>query len=98
MDAVRCDGMSVVVEERFSMNSERVFRRSDGWYFRIRGNSSIGPYVNFREASAALERYIVSCRRQSELSFAWPRWLHVKSLLRRLGRNPETATARPRQI
>jgi hypothetical protein len=80
------------------MNSERVFRRSDGWYFRIRGNSSIGPYVNSREANAALDRYIVSCRRQSELTFSWPRWLHVKFLMRFFGRHHDAPAPRPRQI
>jgi hypothetical protein len=80
--------------ERFSMSSERVFKRADGWYFRVRGNSSMGPYINYREATEGLERYVESCRRQAELSFAWPRWLHVKSLFRRLARHDAPAAPR----
>ena len=80
------------------MHSERIFRRSDGWYFRIRGNASMGPYFNYREAHDALDRYVVSCRSQAELSFTWPRWLHAKFFLRRFSRHAETPAARPRQI
>jgi len=79
------------------MQSERVFHRSDGWYFRVRGNSSMGPYINYREANAGLERYVGSCRRQADFSFSWPRWLHVKTLFRRLNRH-EPTEVRPRQI
>jgi hypothetical protein len=79
------------------MLSERIFQREDGWYFRVRGNSSMGPYINYREACAGLERYVSSCERQSELSVSWPRWLHVKSLFRRLGETRSTQV-RPRQI
>jgi hypothetical protein len=80
------------------MNSERLFRRSDGWYFRIRSHTNMGPYFNYREANEALERYIESCRRQAELSFAWPRWLHAKAFMRRFFRHADTPHARPRRI
>jgi Domain of unknown function (DUF6316) len=81
-----------------AMNSERIFRREDGrWYFRIRGKTSMGPYSSHREASESLTRYTESCRRQSEMSFAWPRWLHVKHWLRRANEH-DTSVPRPRQV
>ena len=81
-----------------AMPSERIFRREDGrWYFRIRGNTSMGPYSSHREASDSLTRYTESCRRQAEMSFAWPRWLHVKHWLRRANEH-ETPQPRPRQV
>ncbi|NJN52228.1 MAG: hypothetical protein HC809_11125 [Gammaproteobacteria bacterium] len=80
------------------MSSERIFQREDGWYFRVRGNTSMGPYINFREASAGLDRYVGSCERQSDLSLSWPRWLHFKSLFRRMSDKSNTPNVRPRQI
>ncbi len=79
------------------MSSERMFQREDGWYFHVRGNTSMGPYTNYREACAGLDRYVASCERQSELGFSWPRWLHMKSLFRRIADKPgHAATARTR--
>ncbi len=73
------------------MNSERIFKRQDGrWYFRIRGNTSMGPYETHREANDSMARYVASCRRQSELRFVWPRWLHVRHWIRRVSEH-ETA-------
>ena len=82
------------------MSSERIIQREDGrWYFRIRGNTSMGPYSSHREASESMNRYVASCRRQAEMSFTWPRWLHVKHWARRVGESqPQTATPKPRQV
>ncbi len=79
------------------MSSERIFQRQDGWYFHVRGDTSMGPYINYREARDGLERYVASCTRQSELSFSWPRWLHVKSLFRKLD-EPRPSGAQPRRV
>ena len=81
------------------MSSERIIQREDGrWYFRIRGNTSMGPYSSHREASESMNRYVASCRRQSEMSFTWPRWLHVKHWARRVGETQsQAATPKPRQ-
>jgi len=82
------------------MPSERIIQREDGrWYFRIRGNTSMGPYSSHREASESMNRYVASCRRQAEMSFTWPRWLHVKHWARRVNETqPQTATPKPRQV
>jgi len=82
-----------------AMPSERIFKREDGrWYFHIRGNTSMGPYTSRREASDSMARYVESCRRQAELSFVWPRWLHMRHWLRRFNQDRhETPAARPRQ-
>ena len=82
-----------------AMSSERIFKREDGrWYFHIRGNTSMGPYSNQREASESMTRYVESCRRQAELSFVWPRWLHIRHWLRRVNEHhQETPPARTRQ-
>jgi hypothetical protein len=67
------------------VTSERIVQKDDGfWYFRIRGDATMGPYSNYREAERSLDRYIESCQRQAELSGGWPRWLHPKYLMRRL--------------
>lgn len=80
------------------MSSERMFQREDGrWYFRIRGNTTMGPYSSHREASESLNRYVASCRRQAEMSLSWPRWLHVKHLARRVN-DSQTNLPRPRQV
>ena len=80
------------------MSSERIFRREDGrWYFRIRGNTSMGPYSSHREANESLTRYTASCRRQAEMSFTWPRWMHVRHWLRRVNEHA-VPTPRPRQV
>ena len=79
------------------MSSERIFQREDGrWYFRIRGDTSMGPYSSHREASGSLARYVESCRRQAEMSFTWPRWFHMRYWLRRFNEH-ETRVPRPRQ-
>jgi hypothetical protein len=71
------------------MNTERVFEHEDGsWYFRIRGNATMGPYTTFREANDSRGRYVESCRRQSDLAPSWPRWLHPRFWTRRLSGTP----------
>ncbi len=80
------------------MSSERIFKRDDGWYFRVRGDTSMGPYINFREASAGLDRYVRSCERQSELRVGWPRWLHFDNVFRRFRESSNPADVRPRRI
>jgi hypothetical protein len=81
------------------MSSERIIQREDGrWYFRIRGNTSMGPYSSHREASESMNRYVTSCRRQAEMTLTWPRWLHVKHWARRVGEaQTQTASPKPRQ-
>jgi hypothetical protein len=80
------------------MQSERIFQKEDGrWYFRIRGNTSMGPYSSHREASESMNRYVASCRRQSEMSFTWPRWMHVRHFARRVN-EAQAATPKPRQV
>jgi hypothetical protein len=79
------------------MQSERMFQREDGrWYFRIRGNTSMGPYSSHREASESMNRYVASCRRQSEMSFTWPRWLHVRHFARRVN-EAQVAAPKPQK-
>ncbi len=80
-----------------AMQSERIFQQPDGnWYFRIRGDTTMGPYSTHREADQSLQRYVASCRRQGELSFRWPRWLHVRHWARKVS-DVQTGTARPRR-
>lgn len=79
-----------LTSDQLLMITERVFQHEDGsWYFRIRGNATVGPYPNYREANDSLQRYVASCRRQSELTPSWPRWLHPRYWIRRLSSTPE---------
>jgi hypothetical protein len=78
------------------VTSERIVQKEDGfWYFRIRGNATMGPYSNYREAERSLDRYVESCQRQAEFSLSWPRWLHPRYLLRRLRPHDEAAAPAP---
>lgn len=78
--------------------SERIVQKEDGfWYFRIRGNATMGPYSNYREAERSLDRYVESCQRQAEFSLTWPRWLHPRFLLRRLRPQEDAAPAPTRR-
>ncbi len=78
------------------MTSERIVQKEDGfWYFRIRGNATMGPYSNYREAERSLDRYVESCQRQAEFSLSWPRWLHLRYLVRRLRPHDEAAAPAP---
>jgi hypothetical protein len=81
------------------MSSERIFQKEDGrWYFRIRGNTSMGPYTSHREANDSLNRYVASCKRQAEMSLTWPRWMHVKYWARRFNETQhQPAATRARQ-
>ena len=80
------------------MSSERIFQQADGrWYFGIRGNTSMGPYSSHREASESMNRYVASCRRQAELSFTWPRWLHVRHWARKVN-DTQPVSPKPRQV
>lgn len=75
--------------DQLVMSIERVFEHEDGsWYFRIRGNATMGPYTNSREANDSLHRYVESCQRQSDLTPSWPRWLHLRFLTRRVSGAP----------
>jgi hypothetical protein len=38
--------------------SDRMFRIGDGWYFRTREGSTVGPFADELEASTQLEVYI----------------------------------------
>lgn len=79
--------------DQLVMNTDRVFEHEDGsWYFRIRGNATMGPYTTHREANDSRERYVESCRRQSDLAPRWPRWLHLKFWTRRLSGGPAAAS------
>jgi hypothetical protein len=55
----------------------------------------MGPYSNYREAERSLDRYVESCQRQAEFSLSWPRWLHLRYLLRRLRPHDEAAAPAP---
>jgi hypothetical protein len=88
---------SIPTEGASDMQSERIFQREDGrWYFRIRGDTSMGPYSSHREASESMNRYVASCRRQSEMSFTWPRWLHLRHFARRV-HDVQTAAPKPQK-
>jgi hypothetical protein len=90
-------GNPIVNEGASVMQSERIFQQADGrWYFRIRGNTTMGPYSNHREASESMNRYVASCRRQAEMGFTWPRWLHVRHWTRKVETHAAT-TPKPRQ-
>jgi hypothetical protein len=82
--------------KRLVMNKERIFENEDGsWYFRIRGNATMGPYTTYREANDSRERYVESCRRQSDLTPSWPRWLHLRFWTRRLSSAPAAPKREP---
>lgn len=72
------------------MNPSRTYQGDDGqWYFKVRGNQTMGPYENHHDAAHAVSVYVAACRERVEGRFRWPRLIHPWRLRR--------AASEPRQ-
>ena len=66
------------------MTSERIYQGEDqGWYFSIRGNQAMGPFLTYPDAESALEAHVESCQHRISGSLRWPRSWHPLRTLRR---------------
>jgi hypothetical protein len=63
---------------------DRIFLGEDQqWYFNVRGNQAIGPFVSSQAAADALSEHVRSCRRRVELTLPWPIEWRAPRLFRR---------------
>ena len=66
------------------MSTDRIFQGEDQqWYFSVRGNQAMGPFVSFSDADDALKRHVSSCVRRTQGGLAWPSQLAPGRLLRK---------------
>ncbi len=53
------------------MNTDRIYQAQDEqWYFSIRGNQALGPFISYHEADSALRLHVTACNRR--LNGLWP--------------------------
>lgn len=65
------------------MNPSRIYQAGDEqWYFKARGNQTMGPYPSHHDAAHALSVYVAACRERVEGRFRWPRLFHPWRLRR----------------
>ena len=67
-------------------NEERIFEEEGQWFFRVRGNSHVGPFQSHHDAQQALRNIIKGYRRavvQGKQRALWPRAWRPARLLRR---------------
>ncbi|MBH80726.1 MAG: hypothetical protein CMQ49_09490 [Gammaproteobacteria bacterium] len=65
------------------MSPNRISQGDDGqWYFKVRGNQSMGPYPSHQDAAHALNVYVSACQERVEGRIRWPRFLHPLRLRR----------------
>ena len=73
------------------MSPSRIYQGDDDqWYFKVRGNQTMGPYPNHSDAQHALGVFVSACRERVEGRFRWPRIFHPLRLRR--------ADGQPRQV
>jgi hypothetical protein len=66
------------------MSTDRIFQGEDQqWYFNVRGNQAVGPFVSLTEAEGALNRHVKSCVRRTQGGVGWPSQLTPSRLLRK---------------
>lgn len=71
------------------MSPDRLHQREDElWYFNVRGNQVVGPFVTYHDASQALTSHVNNCRQRLEGRLMWPRSLTPSRLLRRASTEP----------
>ena len=68
------------------MNPSRTYQGDDEqWYFKVRGNQTMGPYPSPQDAAHALNVYVAACRERVEGRLHWPRLFHPWRLRRTNG-------------
>ncbi len=66
------------------MPTNRIFQGEDQqWYFNVRGNHAVGPFISFREADDALNRHVSECKRRTRVGISWPEQLTPRRMLKR---------------
>ena len=59
------------------MSPSRIYQDEDQqWYFKVRGNQTMGPYPSHADAAHALNVYVSACRERVEGRLRWPRFIH----------------------
>ena len=56
------------------------------WFFHVRGNQVVGPFVSYELAEHALAKHVATCRRRGVGKFFWPRSLLPGRIFRRATR------------
>jgi hypothetical protein len=80
---------SGVATKQQMMDPNRLYQRDDEhWYFNVRGNHAVGPFITHHEASQALSSHVDNCRQRVEAKPSWPRGLNLSRLLRRSNTDP----------
>jgi hypothetical protein len=66
------------------MSTDRIFQGEDQqWYFNVRGNQAVGPFISFSEANDAMTRHVSECKRRTRAGISWPEQLTPGRMLRR---------------
>jgi hypothetical protein len=66
------------------MTTNRIFQGEDQqWYFHVRGNQAVGPFLSFNDAGDALGKHVSNCKRRTDELIPWPRDWTPARLLRR---------------
>jgi hypothetical protein len=68
--------------------NERIYQDSNhDWFFHVRGNQVVGPFVSYEHAESALSKHVATCRQRSVGRFFWPRHLLPGRLFRKAARS-----------
>jgi len=66
------------------MSTDRIFQGEDRqWYFNVRGNHAVGPFISFSEANDAMIHHVSECKRRTRAGINWPEQLAPGRMLRR---------------
>ena len=72
------------MEEKSENVDERIYKGdNEQWYYRARGNHSVGPFESSHLAEKALTKQINSWSGKTGPSSVWPRHLQPSRIFRR---------------
>jgi hypothetical protein len=72
------------MEERSEGMDERIYKgENEEWFYRARGNHSVGPFENYHSAEKALTKQINSWSGKAGPIATWPRQLKPSRIFRR---------------
>jgi hypothetical protein len=64
--------------------NDRIYQDDNrNWFFHVRGNQIVGPFVTYEHAEKALSKHVATCRHRSSGRFLWPRSLLPGRLFRK---------------
>lgn len=68
--------------------NERIYQDENrNWFFHVRGNQIVGPFVSYELAEHALAKHVATCRHRSAGRFFWPRNLLPGRIFRKVARS-----------